>query len=100
MCVARPLKIWKTFVLDSPFNPLTANHTKWSNILKQFADKHHFVKLVLKGLNEVTDLQRETLSKKILRHRYSVVTFCEHLPHRTQAYLGLSRTSLLELFRK
>ena len=90
MCVARPLKIWKTFVLDSPFNPLTANHKKWSNILKQFADKHHFVKLVLKGLNEVTDLQRETLSKKILRHRYSVVTFCEQLPHRTPIFRAKS----------
>ena len=41
------------------FNPLIANPTKWSNILKQFVGKlttnclsvfDHFVKLALKGL--------------------------------------------------
>ena len=46
-----------TFVL--PFNPLSANFTKWSNTLKQFVGKlptnclsvfDHFVGLALKGL--------------------------------------------------
>ena len=44
----------------SKFNPLSANHTKWSNTLKQFVGKFstnclsvfdHFVELALKGLN-------------------------------------------------
>ena len=43
----------------SKFNPLSANHTKWSNTLKQFVGKFstnclsvfdHFVGLVLKRL--------------------------------------------------
>ena len=42
-----------------PFNPLSANPTKWSNTLKQFVGNlstnylsvfDHFVKLALKGL--------------------------------------------------
>ena len=38
------------------FNPLSANHTKWSNTLKQFVDKlsecvfDHFAALALKRL--------------------------------------------------
>ena len=37
------------------FNPLSANHTKWSNTLKQFVDKQvcvfdHFAALALKRL--------------------------------------------------
>ena len=45
-------------------NPLSANHTKWSNKLKQFIGSlptnflsvfDHFVGLALKGLNDVRD---------------------------------------------
>ena len=46
-------------LIHSAFNPLSANPTKWSNILKQFVAKlatnclsafDHFMKLELKGL--------------------------------------------------
>ena len=40
--------------IPTPVNPLSANITKWSNILKQFADElfvfDHFVGLALKRL--------------------------------------------------
>ena len=47
------------------FNSLNANYTKWSNTLKQFVGKlstnclsvfDHFVKLALKGLNNIMNL--------------------------------------------
>ena len=52
---------------SSPFNPLSANPTKWSNTLKQFVGKlptnclsvfDHFVGLALKGLNIFVLLQK------------------------------------------
>ena len=51
------LKLFK--INNLKINPLSANPTKWSNILKQFVGNllticltlfHHFVKLTLKGL--------------------------------------------------
>ena len=62
-------------VFHSYFNPLSANPTKWSNILKQFVGLStnclsvfdHFVILALKGLNYLVFLEMSViLSKKII----------------------------------
>ena len=56
------VKISLIFDKNYDINPLSANPTKWSNILKQFVDNllticlsvfDHFVKLALKGLKNV-----------------------------------------------
>ena len=40
-----------TLIDVAGFNPLSANPTKWSNILKQLSVFDHFVILALKGLS-------------------------------------------------
>ena len=44
-------------ILKHQFNPLSPNHTKWLNTLKQFvlSEFDHFVGLALKGLSNFSN---------------------------------------------
>ena len=85
------LEIWiliSLSFLHSPwrfaFNPLSANLTKWSNILKQFAENmptnclsvfDHFVGLALKGLKIMTSSILSFLSNKFISNLYWTAKF-------------------------
>ena len=72
---------WSTDTLRyyAPFNPLSANFTKWANTLKQFVGKlptnclnvfDHFVVLALKGLRW----------EKLSRCSTKLIHFCKKIP--------------------
>ena len=50
-------------------NLLSDNPVKWSNMLKQFVGKSHFMRLTLKGLkcNDLVEVKRFFTSWKMLR---------------------------------
>ena len=71
----KELRRIKTKILQGGYlvNPLSANHTKYSNTLKEFVGKlptnclsvfDHFVKLALKGLSSLMTLFSDSTKKK------------------------------------